>query len=135
MEKFDYKPYCEGAIKFCEQFGKHFDYKPDDIDGLEEILEILSNDYENKSLSDETAERIAVSLGIYLGQVMLLQKLSECGYEWQIDTTEPYLAKDDKNKMFPITKVWKRITNGIEDNVESFYKVGIAIAEGRFPKG
>ena len=87
-----------------------------------------------KKIVDEAAERIAVSLGIYLGQVMLENKLSEYGYEWLVDGNEPCLAKNNDYKMFPITKVWKRITNGIEDNIKSFYNIGIAIAEGHFPK-
>ena len=129
MEKFTPEPYCEETIEYCEQFGKHFDYKPEDIDDLEEILEIIHDGYENKKIPDEIAERVAVSMGIYLGQVMLLQKLSECGYEWKSDTSEPYLANDDENKMFPITKVWKRITNGFGDNIKIFYQLGISIAE------
>lgn len=133
MEKFESKAYCDGAIKFALQFGKSFSYKAEDIDAMEEILEIIHNDYIEKAIKDESVEKIAISMGIYLGQVMLENKLSECGYEWVIDENQPCLAKNDANKMFPVTKVWKRIVNGIEDNVKSFYDIGIAIAEGHFP--
>lgn len=133
MEKFDSKPYCGGAIKFARQFGKSFSYKSEDIADMEEILEKIHNDYSNNAITAASAERIAVSLGIYLGQVMLENKLFECGYEWTVDSNEPCLIKDNNNKMFPIAKVWKRIINGTEDNVKSFYDIGIAIAEGRFP--
>lgn len=134
MEKFDSKPYCKGAIKFALQFGKNFSYKSEDITDMEEILEKIHIDYSNNAITAASAERIAVSLGIYLGQVMLENKLSECGYEWTVDANEPCLIKDNNNKMFPIAKVWKRIVNGKEDSVKSFYDIGIAIAEGRFPK-
>lgn len=135
MERFDSRPYCEGVIKFVQQFGKSFSYKSVDIADMEEILELLHNDYKNKAITDESAEKIAVFMGIYLGQVMLENKLSECGYEWMVDRNQPCLVRNDANKMFPIAKVWKRITHGMEDSVKSFYDIGIAIAEGRFPKG
>lgn len=64
----------------------------------------------------------------------VLSELFECGYEWTVDSNEPCLNKDNNNKMFPIAKVWKRIINGTEDSVKSFYDIGIAITEGRFPK-
>ncbi|MDE5564400.1 MAG: hypothetical protein K2I93_04540 [Oscillospiraceae bacterium] len=134
MEKFDANPYCEGAIKFALQFGKKFSYKYEDIKDMEEILEILHCDYQSKKLTDEMVESISVSLGIYLGQVMLENKLYECGYQWNTEGDGLCLAKNDKNKMFPISKVWKRITNGIEDSVKSFYDIGIVIAERGIPK-
>ena len=134
MDTFDSKSYCDGTVKFALQFGKKFSYKSEDIKDMEDILEILHSDYKNKKLTEQNAERIAVSLGIYLGQVMLNNSLSEYGYTWTINENEPCLAKNDDNEMFPITKVWKRIINGSEDSVKSFYDVGIAIAEGRFPK-
>ena len=173
MEKFDSKPFCEGAVKVAMQFGKTFSYEPEDIndmeenlceichkyeatmvlDGkkvcqnciqdeddfdcpndMEEILELYHNAYENKKITNEIAERIAFSLGVYLGQVMLESKLSEFGYEWRVDENQPCLASDDSNKMYPNSKVYKRIINGIEDSVKSFYDVAIVIAERGFPK-
>ena len=134
MEKFDSKPFCEGAVKVAMQFGKTFSYEPEDINDMEEILELYHNAYENKKITNEIAERIAFSLGVYLGQVMLESKLSEFGYEWRVDENQPCLASDDSNKMYPISKVYKRIINGIEDSVKSFYDVAIVIAERGFPK-
>lgn len=134
MDKFDSKPYCESAIKFVLQFGKEFSYKSNDIEDMEGILEIIHNDYKSKKITEETAQKIAISLGIYLGQVMLDTSLSKYGYIWVIKDNEPCLVKNDVNQMFPITKVWKRIANGNEDNVKSFYDVGIVIAEGHITK-
>ncbi|MEE5993554.1 MAG: hypothetical protein V3G42_09980 [Oscillospiraceae bacterium] len=131
MEEFDAKPYCEVAMEFAQKFQKYFSYQEKDVDEMEEILGILHQDYQNQELSDETLQKIAVFFGVYLGQIMLDSKLSECGYVW--DGEQICLKKDDKNKMYPVSKVYKRIVNGIEDSVKSFYDVAIAIAEGRFP--
>lgn len=134
MEKFDSKPFCEGAVKVALQFGKTFSYKTEDINDMEEILEQYHNAYESKKITDEAAERLAICFGIYLGQIMLESKLSEFGYEWRVDENQPCLASDDNNKMYPVSKVYKRIINGIEDDVKSFYDVAIAIAERGFLK-
>ena len=131
MEEFDAKPYCEVAMEFAQKFQKHFSYQEKDVDEMEEILGILHQDYQNQELSDETLQKIAVFFGVYLGQIMLENGLAKCGYVW--DGEQICLKKDDKNKMYPVSKVYKRIVNGIEDSVKSFYDVAIAIAEGRFP--
>lgn len=134
MDNFDFQPYCEDTVKLASQFGKNFSYSPADIADMDEILETIHNDYENKKISEQNAEKIAVLFGIYLGQVMLDSSLSEYGYNWAVKNSEPFLEKNSANQMFPITKTWKMIVNGIEDSVKSFYDVGIAIASGKFKK-
>lgn len=134
MDNSDFKSYCEDAVKLAKQFGKNFSYSPTDITDMDEILETIHNDYENKEISEQNAELFAVIFGIYLGQVMLDNSLSEYGYSWAVKNSEPYLEKNSANQMFPIAKAWKMIVNGIEDSVKSFYDVGIAIASGKFKK-
>ncbi|MCD7990557.1 MAG: hypothetical protein LUK37_01695 [Clostridia bacterium] len=54
------------------------------------------------------------------------------GYFWAPgEDGIPVLMKDGKNQMSPITKVYKRLLNGPEDNVKSFYVVALLIADGR----
>ena len=47
----------------------------------------------------------------------------------------PVLAKDGRNQMSPITKAEKRIQNGPEDSVKSFYDVAKVIAQGKLIPG
>lgn len=132
MNEFNPKPYCEEAIKLASQFEKNFSYKPEDIADMDELLESVHETYENKKISDKTADIFATLFGVYLEQVMLDNSLAEYGYKWVMDDSEPCLVKDDGNKMYPLTKVSKMIENGVEDSVKSFYDVGIAIASGKF---
>lgn len=131
MNEFDSKSYCEDAVEIASKFGKSFSYKPEDIADMDEILESVHEDYKSRKISDKSAELFAVVFGIYLGQIMLDSSLAEYGYKWEMDGTEPCLAKDDGNKMYPLTKALKMINNGVEDSVKSFYNVGIAIASGK----
>lgn len=134
MNEFDSRTYCEDAINLASKFEKNFSYSPSDIADMDEILKSIHEDYENKKITDKNAELFAIVFGIYLGQVMLDNNLTELGYKWAIDNTEPCLAKNDDNKMYPVTKALKMIINGVEDSVKSFYDVGIAIASGKFKK-
>ena len=134
MDEMNISAYCEGAIRFVEQFGKTFTYSPQDAVSMEEILAVISQDYQSGSLSGDKASRIAVSLGIYLGQLILMNGAEKAGYKWAMHEGEPCLEKNAGWKIFPVTKVYKRICGDVSDNVASFYKVSLLIAEGKFPK-
>lgn len=134
MNEFDSRTYCEDAINLASKFEKNFSYSPSDIADMDEILKSIHEDYENKKITDKNAELFAIVFGIYLGQVMLDNNLTELGYKWAIEDTGPCLAKNADNKMYPVSKTLKMIINGVEDSVKSFYDVGIAIASGKFKK-
>ena len=135
MDNFDPKPYCEEWINIVkEHYGKDFTYKKEDIEELDEILERFHEEYERSGLSDTAMSNISVWAGCYIGQVMLETKLYESGYKWSLEENEPCLEKNDGNKCFPCTKVWKRIANGREDSVKSFFDIGLLIAEGKIPQ-
>ena len=95
MDELTLLPYCEEMIEFAAQLGKRFSYEPEDISALEEILGIISNEYQKNIVSDELAETVAISAGIYLGEVMLRNGLAQFGYHWETQDSEPVLAKDE----------------------------------------
>ena len=63
--------------------------------------------------------------GSYLGEVMLKNGLSKRGYHWGMQNTGniPLLMADDEKYVTPIDKIYKRLVNGPEDNVVSFYQM------------
>lgn len=82
-----------------------------------------------------TAAELAVMFGIYLGETMLRNLAAAYGYRWSTpDGNFPVLMKDAGNQMSPISKVHKRILNGAEDSIASFYHVAVFIADGRFDR-
>ena len=131
----NYQEICETALKIAENFGKHFSFQEQDIDELEEILEIYHQEYVNHECTEQQIWNVSVIWGIYLGQVLIEKHIGAYGYRWKMEDGFPLLAKDNENKMSPIIKVQKRILNGAEDSVKSFYQVACAIADGRFSLG
>lgn len=130
-QQFDPKPYCENAVKIAETFERNFTGSDLDVVAMEEILGIIHKAYSEKEVTEQNAKGLAISMGVYLGQLMLDHKLTECGYAWKVDDNEPCLVKNSNDKMYPLTKVWKRVVNGKDDNVKSFYTIGIMMAEDK----
>ncbi|MBQ1464297.1 MAG: hypothetical protein IIZ18_05755 [Ruminococcus sp.] len=134
MEELNISAYCDGAFKFVEQFGKKFTNSPKDADTMEYILGKVANRYQSGRLSDADAQKIAYSLGVYLGQLILENGGGKGGYRWAMHEGVPCLEKNAGWKMFPVTKVFKRIKGNVSDSVSAFYKTSIMIAEGKIKK-
>ena len=68
---------------------------------------------------------MSLIFGSYLGEVMLKNGLSKRGYRWGIQNTGtiPLLMASDEKYITPVDKVYKRLVNGAEDNVVSFYQM------------
>ena len=67
---------------------------------------------------------MSLIFGSYLGEVMLKNGLSKRGYCWGIQNTGiiPLLMAGNEKYITPVDKVYKRLVNGAEDQVVSFYK-------------
>ncbi|MCJ8007416.1 hypothetical protein ACFFF5_14540 [Lederbergia wuyishanensis] len=127
----------EQAVEYAKTFGKSFTYSEDDIKDLEEILDFYSKDLKGNLLKNllrkmtktmPTENQIySMSLiwGSYLGQ--LLKKYVNpklCWVEEEVFGDGKIIhLKDEEVRFFPIDKVYKRIMNGSEDNIISFYEV------------
>lgn len=68
---------------------------------------------------------MALIFGSYLGELMLKKGLSKKGYKWKknSDSNIPLLANENGSYITPIDKVYKRLVNGNEDNIISFYDI------------
>ena len=68
---------------------------------------------------------MALIFGSYLGEVMLKNGLFKKSFSWEKDDTSniPLLSDDCGNHITPIDKVYKRLVNGAEDNIVSFYEL------------
>ena len=128
----DYKKLCDTAVKYGAAFHKAFDFSADSIAALDEILRYYHEEYRENRASDSQLWNLSVIFGVYLGQTLLDTYLTLRGYFWAAgEDSIPVLKKDGKNQMSPITKVYKRLLNGPEDSVKSFYDVALYIADGK----
>ncbi len=127
----DYEAVAEKVARDAAKMGYDLDYMPESIDRLEEFLQAIHRIKDSPKFSDDILWNVAVEYGIYLGQTLLRNKLSRLNWKWaELSDGLPVLQDTRKNRMSPITKVYKRLINGPEDSVKSYYEVSIAIATG-----
>ena len=118
---------CIAAIEYATDFNKKLDYTANSIADLEEILDWYSKDIPVSQPTENQIWSMAITFGSYLGETLLKNGLSEKGYTWGIipDSNVPLLIRNNGAYLTPNDKVYKRLVNGSEDNVVSFYKVAI----------
>lgn len=121
----------EKAMECAAEANVSLDYSPDSIEQLEELLENYYRSKQTRNKEENKIWNMSLIFGSYLGQTLLYNVLYEKGYKWKIENGVPVLSHDESNIMSPISKVYKRLTEGSGDNVKSFYDVAIAIAEGK----
>lgn len=121
----DAKKNSDTAISYARSFQKKLNYSKKSIDDLEEILDYYSNDALKSNPTEDQIWSMSIIFGSYLGEVMLKNGLSKKGYHWgkDNDSNIPLLVTNNGDYTTPIDKVYKRLVNGKEDNVRSFYDV------------
>ena len=127
------KRVCEIAVSEAKEiYDTDLDYTPESIDRLDKMLEAASQE---TPLSERRRRSIAVESGFYLGETMLRNGMAESGWKWKGARVPHYTIELDSGvKLNPIIKVYRRLCNGAEDEVKSFYNVGLAITKGAFYK-
>ena len=61
--------------------------------------------------------------------MLLRTGLKHAGFVWVDENGIPILKKNEQTKVSPISKVFKRLKNGKEDNIKPFFDIGICIAQ------
>lgn len=114
------------AIKYAKSFQKKLDYSQKSISDLEEILDFYSEDIFKSKPTENQIWSMSIIFGSYLGETMLKNGLAKKGYKWGKDNSSniPILYKSESDYLIaPNDKVYKRLVNGKEDSVISFYDV------------
>lgn len=121
--------YSEDAVDFANlKFGVKLDFSVASIQDVERIAEQLYSARPHSFLaklfrkgpSDAEVEQMCKMLGGYIGQVFRQVK----GGEWAIHSDFNALGvKRGEAWIFPPSKVHKRLSNGAEDNLWSYFRV------------
>ncbi len=125
--------YADDAVNLAqERFGIHLDYSEASIAHVEEILDHFHKSIPQgfvkkllkRSPTPAEVEQVAKMFGGYTGEVMR----RHLGGEWTLDSgidSEPTitLAFSNEAKVFPPSKVYKRLMNGEGDGVPFYYHV------------
>ena len=112
--------YAEQAVQKAREFNTQLDYTENSLIEVEVILAELAR----QALEDDAVGETCKMWGSYLGEVVRRR----FGGEWSVET---YPGKQfatltlsiGGNKLFPTMKVHRRLTQGEDDNVWSFYKM------------
>ncbi len=135
---------CQTAIEYARPFGFELDFSDRSIAEVEEILDYYSLDYHGtavkrffrritgRSVTDRQLWAMASIFGAYIGETLLRNHLHLYGFIWTDENEdlsymsgEWQLMNAEKTTIYPISKAYKRIKNGAEDNILSFYQAAV----------
>jgi hypothetical protein len=116
--------YAEKAVQKAREFNTQLDYTENSLMEVEVILSQLARGSTLAQTSSDDVGEMCKMWGSYLGEVVRRR----FGGEWSVET---YPGKNfatltlsvGANKLFPTMKIHRRLTQGEEDSVWSFYKM------------
>lgn len=116
--------YAEQAVQTARASNAQLDYSENSLMEVETILAQLARQMTDGTPGSQDVGEVCKMWGSYLGEVVR----RHFGGEWSIET---YPGKQfatltlsvGGNKLFPTMKVHRRLTQGEEDSVWSFYKM------------
>jgi hypothetical protein len=114
----------QAVSKAKKDYNVTLDYSSTSIEQVETILGQLHEQHQAQSFSEARLTEEINIWGAYIGEVA---KRIRAG-RWQRDSavsgkdTTP-LVHDGQNESYPLAWVYKRITNGLEDNVRSKFEL------------
>ncbi len=116
--------YARKAIEEAPQYTAKLDYSENSLMELEIILEQVADQIRSLVLTADELGEICKTWGSYFGEVVRRR----FGGEWSIET---YPGKQfatltlsiNGNKLFPSMKIHRRLAQGGDENIWSFYKM------------
>ena len=124
--------YAEDAVDFARsKFGITLDYTSGSVERVEFMAEQLVQARPKgligkllrKAPSEQEIQTVCKMLGGYVGEVYRRAK----GGEWAVDQAHQALGVNQgETWIFPPAKVHKRLTNGAEDNLWSYFNLLLA---------
>ncbi|NOJ72965.1 hypothetical protein [Paenibacillus alvei] len=112
------------AIQIAASMGHTLDFSSESVYQIEDILDNYANDYASQPDMIKPLDRevwsIAAIWGTYVGEVMRIELGELCNWE---AVEGGYLLDAQGAKASPTSKAFKRIVNGPEDNIVSFYEI------------
>jgi len=107
----------------AENFKINLDFSEYSIEAVERILDMLAKTMKRDKPSKDLVLKFAKTFSSYIGEVIRIN----WGGEWKAESefsikNGPALRVKGKD-LFLLSKVYRRITTGVEDNVWNFYQI------------
>lgn len=130
--------YALDAVDHAQSaFGVDLDFTPASVEDVEKILAALHSAiprgivrFFKRRPSNDTLDQLSKMYGGYVGEVFRRQRGGTWSYDTEISPGHLVIALiNGESRIFPPSKVRKRLDNGPEDNVWSFLRVLMDEAE------
>lgn len=126
MDIQEFKNNIPNFLKQANDIGNHISKNEtnltvslENIEKMDPIVDYLHNLWRKHLIDNNVAWNVSVSLGVLLGEIII----QEHGFHWSIVNDIPLVETDEGNRLSPITKIYKIITNeeDCEGSPSSFY--------------
>ncbi|HKU23875.1 MAG TPA: hypothetical protein VJQ54_00310 [Candidatus Sulfotelmatobacter sp.] len=130
--------YAADAVRLAPEFGVRLDYSEHSLEALERILDQLANRFQSSETEPRSEDSTAKELdsisriwGGYFGETIRQLWGGEWGIETYPGTIAPVISVDIGGaKLFPVMKIYRRLTKGQDENVWRFYETVRARVSG-----
>lgn len=112
---------AQAAVESEKIWGLNLDYSSASLEALEMVVQKIYRANSVFSMPEDILVEMANVYGAYLGEVLLRSGLKDLGFAWEKgEEGEIGLSREDE-WVWPVTKVYKRITKGPEHNLVAFF--------------
>jgi hypothetical protein len=123
--------YAEDAVRLAPEFGAALDYSEASLEVLERILDQLADKLPGSEVEPRSEDSMQKELdsvsriwGGYFGETIRRLWGGEWGVEAYPGTIAPVISVEISGaKLFPVMKIYRRLTKGEDENVWRFYQM------------
>ena len=121
---------AENAVEAARAWGLELDYSAESVESVERLAEKIYRANRMFSLPEDVLLGVANLYGAYLGEVLLRSGLDTLGYAWMKNEEGVVGIGQEDTWMGPVTKVYKRITQGPYHSLTDFFECTFGLAIG-----
>ncbi len=121
---------AEKAVEAAKFWKLDLDYSAESLEEVDELAQEIFRQHLMQPLPEDILHGVATLYGAYLGEVLLRCGLKDLDFAWtENEEGEIGIGREDM-WMAPVTKVYKRFTQGPEHDLMSFFEVMFGLAIG-----
>ena len=121
---------AEEAVKTAKIWKTDLDYSALSLESVDKLAQRIYRIHRELPVPEDMLLGIANLYGAYLGEVLLRCGLKDLGFAWtEGEEGEIGIGKEDFWTA-PVTKVYKRLTQGPEHDLMNFFEVVFGLAIG-----
>lgn len=104
----------------AQMYDIELDYSENSVEKIEQLCEMIHQQIiSNQNIKEENIDKVSKMIGSYLGELIT----KNIGGEWKLNDNKVITIRLKSFECYPIGKVYKRLKNGDEDNIEFYYNV------------